>query len=186
MNPIIRRRLERAARHRVAVKPSREWDPIEGLWYCPALPCAYLEPCVPLVTRVVAEKAERLRESIRLHGLANPLITVSVLPSPNFEDWREFRFRFLFECAAPVKIVVGHNRYHAIKALGWDSVPVIHCGPLPGVVQQLDWSLVEFDDVQSYFKDGRVGIAPFSLTMVEFTPPLKGVPAGFEPDPELT
>lgn len=181
MNPIIKRRLERAARHREAAPPAREWDPAEGLWYHPALPCTYLEPAVPLVTRVVGDKSTRLRESIRLHGLANPLITVSVLPSPDFRDWRQFRYRFLFRCQAPIKIVVGHNRYYACKALGWDAVPVIHCGPLPGVAEHLEWSRVEFEHVQSFFKDGRVGLAPFSLTMVEYTPPLKGVPAGFEP-----
>lgn len=183
MNPIIKRRLERAARHRQPVLPPREFNPADGVWYHPALPCRYLEPAVPLVTRVVGDKSTRLRESIRQHGLANPLITVSILPEPNFADWREFRYRFLFRCQAPVKIVVGHNRYYAIKALGWEDVPVIHCGPLPGVVEHLHWQPVAPIQrvVQNYFKDGVVGLAPFSLTMVEYTPPIKGVPAGFEP-----
>ena len=155
------------------------WNPAEGIWHCAALPAEYLEPCVPLVTRVVAEKADRLRESIRQHGLANPLITVSALPEPNFDDWREYRFRFLFECRAPIKIVVGHNRYHAIKALGWQTVPVIHCGPLPANAAREAWQPVPVEDVQSYFQDGQVGFAPYSLTMDEFTPPLRGMPVGY-------
>jgi hypothetical protein len=174
-------RLERAALHQQSVKPPREWSIEAGLFYCARLPCELLEPCVPLVTRVVGDKADRLRESIREHGLANPLITLSELPEPNFDDWREFRFRFLFSCRAPVKLVVGHNRYHAIKALGWSHVPVLHCGPLPREAPRgRRWKrLKTLDAAQALFKDGKLGCAPYSLTMVEFTPPLKAMPKGF-------
>lgn len=175
MNFYQRLKARRAAQA-VEQRPTREFS--GDVWYHARLPVSLLEPHVPRVSRVVGEKFERLKASIAAHGLANPLITVSELPSPNFDDWREFRFRFLFECKAPIKVVVGHNRHEAIRELEWTHVPVLHCGPIPAEARRLKWKAVS--DPQSYIRDGRVGLGPFSLTMVEFTPPLKGVPAGFE------
>lgn len=126
------------------------------------------------------DKFERLVESIRKHGLANPLITVSVLPVPDFDDWKQYRYRFLYTIGAPIKIVVGHNRYAAIQSLGWMHVPVIHCGPIPAEAKSAPWrKLKGIEWAQALIRDGQLGVGPFSLVMDQFTPPLKAMPAGY-------
>lgn len=182
MHPIIRKRLERAARRRQATPPPRVWDPAAGLHYCAALPVELLEPICERVSRVQGEAFERLCVSIHVHGLANPLITVSELPTPNFDEWQQYRYRFLYTIGAPIKVVVGHNRYAAIKTLGWPHVPVLHCGPIPQVARACRWrKLRSVKAAQKLIRDGELGLGPFSLVMAQFTPPLKAVPAGFEP-----
>ena len=163
------------------------FSPKQGLWYCAALPVEFLEPICERVSRVQGEKFERLVASIREHGLANPLITVSELPEQNLNDWREWRYRFLYTIGAPIKIVVGHNRYAAIQALGWGTVPVIHCGPVPEVTKHHahgPWrKLRGIAAAQKLCRDGELGLGPYSLVMDQFTPPLKAMPAGFEVSP---
>lgn len=183
MHPIIRKRLERAARNRKPPAPPRVWDPARGIRYCAALPVELLEPICERVSRVQGESFERLCASIAAHGLANPLITVSELPGDaNFDDWQQYRYRFLWTIGAPIKIVVGHNRYAAIKTLGWTHVPVLHCGPLPEAAQACRWrKLRSVAAAQKLLRDGELGLGPFSLVMAHFTPPLKAVPAGYEP-----
>lgn len=126
------------------------------------------------------EKFERLVRSVERHGLANPLITVSELPEPNLEDWREWRYRFLYTIEAPIKVVVGHNRYAACMALGWPDVPVLHCGALPQGARGELWEAVDLPGAQAYIRDGTLGLGPYSLVMEHFTPPLKAMPVGFE------
>jgi len=181
LNPFRRRQLARRERAAVAVKPPRVWDPKAGLWYCEVLPREYLEPICPRISRVQGEKFERLKASIAKHGLANPLITVSELPEQNLEDWREWRYRFLYTIPAPIKVVVGHNRYAACMALGWPDVPVLHCGPIPKAAQGERWRKVRgLKAAQKLCRDGELGVGPYSLVMDHFTPPLKAMPAGFE------
>lgn len=158
------------------------WDPAAGLSYCAKLPRELLEPICERVSRVQGEKFERLVASIREHGLANPLLTVSVLPQQNLNDWREWRYRFLYTIAAPIKVVVGHNRYAAISALGWTHVPVLHCGPIPEAARApRRWrKLKDVAAAQKLCRDGELGLGPYSLVMEQFTPPLKAMPEGFE------
>lgn len=141
----------------------------------------FLEPICERVSRVQGEKFDQLVASINARGLANPLITVSELPAPNFDDWREYRFRFLYTIGAPVKIVVGHNRYAALQTLGWTHVSVIHCGPIPEAARTgCGWrKLKGIDAAQKLCRDGRLGLGPYSLVMDHFTPPLKAMPEGF-------
>jgi hypothetical protein len=142
---------------------------------------SYLEPICERVSRVQGDSFERLKRSIAAHGLANPLITVSELPEPDLSDWREWRYRFLYTIAAPIKVVVGHNRYAACSALGWSHVPVLHCGPIPKAAYGEDWIEVDgIEEAQRLCRDGRLGVGPYSLVMDHFTPPLKGVPSGLE------
>lgn len=181
MNPFRRRQLARRARAQIVEKPPRVFAPKQGLWYCAELPREHLEPICERVSRVQGEKFERLVASIREHGLANPLITVSELPEQNLNDWREWRYRFLYTIAAPIKLVVGHNRYAAIVALGWTHVPVMHCGPIPAAAKACRWrKLRGLAAAQKLCRDGKLGIGPYSLVMDDFTPPLKGMPSGFE------
>lgn len=127
------------------------------------------------------EAFHRLMASIDKHGLANPLITVSDLPPLEASDWRQWRYRFLYTIAAPCKLVVGHNRYAAILALGWTHVPIIHCGPLPEIAAGESWQKLNgIPAAQRLCRDGTLGLGPFSLVMDTYTPPLKAVPAGFE------
>lgn len=182
MNPFLRRRQTRRARAASVEKPPRVWEPGSGIWYCAALPCEYLEPICERISRVQGELFDKLVASIRQHGLANPLITVSELPAQNLNDWREWRYRFLYTIPAPIKVVVGHNRYAACVALGWAHVPVIHCGPIPEAAQGERWCKLEsIDEAQEIIRDGKLGLGPYSLVMDHFTPPLKAMPAGFEP-----
>lgn len=176
------RRLRRRERALQALPPPRVFDPASGIHYCEALPVQYLEPICERISRVQGDKFERLKASIAAHGLANPLITVSELPPQNLDDWREWRYRFLYTIGAPIKLVVGHNRYAACMALGWPDVPVLHCGPIPQAATGERWRPYKtVAGAQKHLiRDGRLGLGPYSLVMDEFTPPLKGVPAGFE------
>lgn len=141
----------------------------------------YLEPICERISRVQGDSFNRLVLSIEAHGLANPLLTVSELPTPNQSDWREWRYRFLYTIAAPIKVAVGHNRYAACLALGWTHVPVLHSGPIPELALGEAWQHVEgIEAAQRLCRDGRIGLGPYSLVMDHFTPPLKGVPVGFE------
>ena len=176
-----KRLLARRARTAQALKPSRIWDVSAGISYCAALPIQYLEPICVRVSRVQGDKFERLMASIEKHGLANPLITVSQLPVQNLDDWREWRYRFLYTIAAPIKVVVGHNRYAACISLGWTHVPVLHCGAIPAAAQGERWRKYKtLAGAQRVIKDGKLGLGPYSLVLDEFTPPLKAVPVGFE------
>ena len=180
MHPLARR----WARIRAAERPQKVekvFDPATGLAYCERLPVRFLEPICPRVSRVMGDKFDRLVASIRDHGLANPLLTVSWLPEPDLDQWQEFRLRFLFkDYQAPIKIVVGHNRYAAIQQLGWDRVPVLHSGPIPKEARRQKWTkLGSCEDAQSYLRDGTLGLGPYSVVMESFTPPLVGVPPGF-------
>lgn len=178
MHPIISRRLA-LARARPC-PPPKTFDPKAGLWYHSRVPVRYFEPNCERISRVQGEKFEALVESIREHGLANPLLTVSVLPQQNLEDWREWRLRWLYSIAAPLKIVVGHNRYAAIRALGWTHVPVLHSGPVAPATARLKWHrLSGLGAAQSLLRDGTLGLGPYSLEMAGFTPPLRGMPEGF-------
>lgn len=182
MNPFRRRLKNRREKAGRIAKPPRVWPVEAGIFYNPALPVRYLEPICERVSRVQGDKFERLVASIKAHGLANPLITVSELPEQNLEDWREWRYRFLYTIPAPIKVVVGHNRYAACQSLGWPDVPVLHCGAIPKEAQGELWERVDLAEAQAYVRDGRLGVGPYSLVMDEFTPPLKGVPPGYEPE----
>jgi hypothetical protein len=152
----------------------------QGLAYCAKLPVTFLEPICERVSRVQGDRFDQLVASLRDHGLANPLITVSELPAQNLDDWREFRYRFLYTIGAPVKVVVGHNRYAAIQTLGWSHVPVLHCGPIPKEAKGVRWrKLKTLEEAQARFRDGIVGYGPYSLVMEQFTPPLKAMPPGY-------
>ena len=166
-----------------AEKPRRTFHVEQGLAYCAKLPVALLEPICERISRVQGEKFDRLVASLREHGLANPLITVSELPEQNLDDWREYRYRFLYTIRAPLKLVVGHNRYAAIQTLGWSHVPVLHCGPIPRIARAKGRRWVTLDglaEAQELFRDGELGLGPYSLVMDHFTPPLKGMPPGYE------
>lgn len=180
MHPLRRRWLRRREQAATELKERRVWNPSAGLSYCPLLPTLYLEPICERVSRVQGDSFERLKRSIAVHGLANPLITVTELPEPEISDWREWRYRFLYTIAAPIKLVVGHNRYAACLALGWTHVPVLHCGPIAYPAAREAWQRVDgIEDAQRLCRDGRLGVGPYSLVMDQFTPPLKGVPVGF-------
>lgn len=182
MHPLRRRQLRRRARAAVELAERRVWNPAAGLHFCAELPTRYLEPICDRVSRVQGESFDRLVRSIAAHGLANPIITVTELPGePNHADWREWRYRFLYTIAAPIKIVVGHNRYAACLALGRTHVPVLHCGPIAYPAADEAWQSVDgIEAAQLLCRDGKLGCGPYSLVMDQFTPPLKGVPKGFE------
>lgn len=181
MHPLRRRQLRRRERVAAEVKAKRVWNPAAGIAYCAELDVEHLEPICERVSRVQGASFERLKRSIATHGLANPLITVSELPEPDLSNWQEWRHRFLYTIGAPIKIVVGHNRYAACLALGWTHVPVLHCGPIPKVAARQAWLDVDgIEAAQRLCRDGRLGVGPYSLVMDHFTPPLKGVPKGFE------
>jgi ParB-like nuclease domain len=160
--------------------PPRTFHVEQGLAFCVKLPVTLLEPICERISRVQGDKFDRLVASLKAHGLANPLITVSELPAQNLDDWREFRYRFLYTIQAPIKLVVGHNRYAAIQTLGWSHVPVVHCGPIPKEAKKLRWKkLKSLEEAQARFRDGVVGYGPYSLVMEQFTPPLKAMPPGY-------
>jgi len=106
------------------------------IWYCPLYPVDSIRVC----NKVVREGRElwrvALAENIQGCGLVNPLIVINHRGDKAEHHW----------------LMTGTNRLWAVQHLGWSHVPVI----ITGDCEFEPKVKVEIEDLQSYFRDGKV------------------------------
>jgi len=106
------------------------------IWYCPNYPIESIKFSLKTDRSERNKLRTALAEDIRENGLVNPLIILNHR-GPKFIDHY---------------VMQGLNRLEALRKLGWSTVPCIVTGECEFDPKEK----VEWDDLQSYFKDGEV------------------------------
>jgi hypothetical protein len=121
-----------------------------SVWYVPEYPLDRINH-TPRDAQLRIELRVALAANIKKQGLINPLIVLNH-PRPK---------------CAPNWLMVGTNRFWAVKSLGWTHAPAIVTGPEP----EYPSTPVTPAEVPSYFRDGRPYLSAYGIALTGTVPP---------------